>query len=412
MRRIDHSWLILATGFAVLFFGGGSRFAFGLMLKPMTDDLGWSRSSVSLAVTTFMLVSALAMPVVGRLVDRHSMRWILAISAAVAATGIGLVARVSEPWHLFALYGVVYAVGQAGTSTGPVSVLMTRWFPRNRGLAASSAISGNAIGQLVLIMLLASLLTWLGWRTSFAVLGIVSLAVVPLVLATVRPSPVAADAGPDSEGASPFLEAGASLGEALRSRQLWSLIAIYGVCGFQDFFVATHVVAFAEDQGVGPLLAGNVLALMGLMGLIGVVTSGFLADRFGASRPTAICFGLRIAIFAGAVFFQSTAGVVVFALAYGFTFLITAPLTVVFVGNIFGTEKLGSISGVISMVHQIAGGLGAFVGALIFDQWGSYDRAFLLMLVLSIAALAAVATVGETPVSLDRSTADGHGTTL
>ena len=111
MRRFDHSWLILATGFAVLFFSGGSRFAFGLMLKPMTDDLGWSRSSVALAVTTFMLVSALAMPVVGRLVDRYSMRWVLAISAATAAAGIGLIARISAPWHLFALYGLVYAIG-------------------------------------------------------------------------------------------------------------------------------------------------------------------------------------------------------------------------------------------------------------------------------------------------------------
>ena len=404
MRRIDHSWVILATGFAVLFFSGGSRFAFGLMLKPMTDDLGWSRSSVSLAVTTFMLVSALAMPVVGRLVDRHSVRWVLAISAAVAAVGIGLVARISSPWHLFALYGLVYAIGQAGTSTGPVSVLMTRWFPSHRGLAASSAISGNAIGQLVLIMLLASLLTSLGWRTSFALLGVVSFAVVPLVLATVRSSPYVVDGEQDVEGLSPALGAGASLGEALASRQLWSLIAVYGVCGFQDFFVATHVVAFAEDQGVGALLAGNVLALMGLLGLIGVVASGFLADRFGASRPTAICFGLRIAIFAGILLFQSTAGIVVFALAYGFTFLITAPLTVVFAGNIFGTEKLGSISGVISMVHQIAGGLGAFVGALIFDQWGSYDRAFILMLMLSVAALVAVATVRESPVSIGRST--------
>ena len=281
---------------------------------------------------------------------------------------------------------------------------MTRWFPRHRGLAASSAISGNAVGQLVLIMLLASLLTSLGWRASFAILGVASFAVVPLVLATVRSSPAVADAARDAEGVSPALDAGASLGQALASRQLWVLIAIYGVCGFQDFFVATHVVAFAQDQGVGALLAGNVLALMGLTGLIGVVASGFLADKFGASRPTALCFGLRVAIFAGILYFQSTAGILAFALAYGFTFLITAPLTVVFAGNIFGSARLGSISGVISMVHQIAGGLGALVGALIFDQWGSYDRAFLLMLLLSISALAAVATVREAPASLGRTT--------
>ncbi len=79
---------------------------------------------------------------------------------------------------------------------------------------------------------------------------------------------------------------------------------------------------------------------------------------------------------------------IAFALLFGFTFLITAPLTVVFAGSIFGPARLGAVSGTISMVHQIAGGLGAFVGAWIFDRWGSYDRAFVLMLALTAAAIA------------------------
>ena len=70
MRRFDYSWVILGSGFTILFFSGGSRFALGLMLRPMTEDLGWSRSVLSLAVTIFMLMSALALPLVGRLLDR------------------------------------------------------------------------------------------------------------------------------------------------------------------------------------------------------------------------------------------------------------------------------------------------------------------------------------------------------
>ena len=96
MPRISHSWLILATGFVVLFFSGGSRFAFGLMLKPMTDELGWSRSSLSLSVTAFMIVSALALPFVGRLLDRHGPRWIIVSGSLIGAVGIGLMGRVSR----------------------------------------------------------------------------------------------------------------------------------------------------------------------------------------------------------------------------------------------------------------------------------------------------------------------------
>ena len=96
-------------------------------------------------------------------------------------------------------------------------------------------------------------------------------------------------------------------------------------------------------------------------------------------------------LFALVIYFQDTTGVAAFALLYGFTVLITAPLTVVFGGNIFGPTRLGTVSGTISMIHQVSGGLGAVVAAFIFDRWGSYDRAFALMLVLAV--LAAVTTL-------------------
>ena len=396
MRRLDYSWVILSTGFAILFFSGGSRFAFGLMLKPMTEELTWSRSSLTLAVTLFMIVSALALPAVGRLVDRYSLRWIIGAGTLFSALGIGLMGRVAAPWQLFLVYGLLYALGNAGISNPAVGVMISRWFQRRRGLANSVAVSGNALGQLVIIMLLATFLATLGWRTSFHVLGAVNLVVLlPLVLAAVR-------SGPPSPPPVPW---GNSLGEKransvtspvtlrslLASRQLRLLILVYAICGFQDFFVVTHVVAFAQDQGIRPVLAGNLLAFMGLMGLAGVLLSGASADAFGASRPTAVCFLMRVGIFALVVFFQGTPAVAAFALLYGFTFLITAPLTVVFAGNLFGPRNLGTVTGIISMVHQIFGGLGALAGAVIFDRTGNYHSAFVLM--LALAAVAAVATL-------------------
>ena len=66
MPRFSISWVILGAGFLILFFGGGSRYSLGLVLKPMTEDLGWSRSTLSLAATCFMVTSALALPLAGR----------------------------------------------------------------------------------------------------------------------------------------------------------------------------------------------------------------------------------------------------------------------------------------------------------------------------------------------------------
>ena len=143
MRRLEYRWMILATGFTVLFFNGGSRSALGLMLKPMVDELDWTRSTLSLGATAYMVVSALAMPFVGRLADRYDLRWIMGAGAAVGAVGIGLMSVVSAPWQLFVVYGLVFALGNAGISNPVVSVMTVRWFPDRRGLANSVAVVGQ-----------------------------------------------------------------------------------------------------------------------------------------------------------------------------------------------------------------------------------------------------------------------------
>ena len=178
-----------------------------------------------------------------------------------------------------------------------------------------------------------------------------------------------------------------TLREALASRRLQLLLVIYVVCGFQDFLVATHMVAFALDEGVETLLAGNMLAFMGLTGLAGVLLAGVLNDRFGPVLPTALCFALRIVLCALLLLSREPAVIVGAALLYGVTFWMTAPLAVVFARESASIALLGTVSGLITMAHHVAGGIGALAGASIFDAYGSYTRAFVAMLVLSVVAL-------------------------
>jgi predicted MFS family arabinose efflux permease len=103
--------------------------------------------------------------------------------------------------------------------------------------------------------------------------------------------------------------------------------------------------------------------------------------------PTALTFAARVAVFALVMVDQSTISVVIFALVFGATFLVTAPLTVVFVLENFGTRHLGAITGLITMVHQICGGVGAYFGAVLFDATGNYNAAFAAMFALSLAAM-------------------------
>jgi predicted MFS family arabinose efflux permease len=135
------------------------------------------------------------------------------------------------------------------------------------------------------------------------------------------------------------------------------------------------------------LTAGHLLALMGLTGLAGVIASGWVSDRAGPVWPTAAAFAARIVMFGWIALDQSPASVAVFALVFGATFLVTAPLTVVFVRESFGTKSLGALTGLITMVHQIFGGIGAYAGAAIFDATGGYEAAFVVMLTSAVLAL-------------------------
>ena len=369
----------LAACFLVLLVGGGARLAIGLTFRPMVDEFGWSRGALGLAVALYMLVSAVATFVAGRMADRISPRALLIGGTILGGIGIALMSEVSQPWHALTLYGVVFAIGNGAASLVIVGVIVMRGFPGRAGLANAVAISGMSIGQLLMIAMLAAVLVQIGWRSVFVWIGAAHLVLLPLLFA------LPGDGRATAAAAAPE---GLSLRAAARTRQFWLLIAIYAICGMDDFFVTTHVAAFAQDRGLGALLAGNLLAFMGLTGLAGVIASGYVSDRFGPVWPTAAAFAARILVFGWIALDQSPLSIALFALVFGATFLVTAPLTVVFVRESFGMRHLGALAGLITMVHQIFGGVGAYLGAAIFDATGGYDAAFVTMLVSAILALA------------------------
>lgn len=371
---------ILFAGFLVLFVAGGSRFAVGLTLRAIVDDLGWGRSELGLAVALFQFVSAGAMFAAGYLVDRNGPRLVLIGGLLVSGVGIGLMSLMAEPWHALLLYGVIYALGNGAASMIPVAVIVTRAYPRRTGIANAAVMSGMSAGQLVMIASLAALMLMLSWRSVYLLLGLAHLVLLPLLMLAI-PKTTAGQ----NKAARP--DEGLSVREAARTGRFWLLLAVYAICGFDDFFVSTHVVAFAQDRGADLLVAGNLLALMGLTGLIGVVAAGAFSDRVGPVWPTALAFAARVAVFLLVMIDQSTLSVATFALVFGLTFMVTAPLTVVFVSQSFGTRHLGALTGLITMVHHVFGGVGAYLGAAVFDFTGTYNGAFALMLAVSFVAL-------------------------
>ncbi len=395
---------LLATCFLIMFVGSGARFVIGLTLLPMAYEFSIGRGLLGITVGIYFVITAACMFWAGRMIDRFEPRAVLAWGLLISAIGMGLISVISQPWQLVALYGVVFAIGNGLASITPVSVLVTRRFPVQAGIVNGLITAGMSAGQLFIIATITFVMLAVGWRWVYAGVGLAHLALLPLLYLnpiqaepplSAKVSEAVAPAAPHGDGL--------SLAEAARTRYFWLLITIYALCGLDDFFVSTHLVAFAHDNDVGPLVAGNLLALIGLAALIGALASGAWADQWGLIWPVLACFVLRIVSFGLIMVDTSSLSISIFTILFGFTFLMTAPLTVLFVRDVFGTAAIGTISGLVIMVHHMFGGLGAWFGGLIFDYSGNYEPAFLIMLASSLAALVLT-------LALKRSSPARHGT--
>jgi len=398
--NLFYGWYILAASFVILFFNSGARFSFGVMFKPMIAEFGWDRSSISLAFFLNMTLYALSLTIVGRFYDRCGPKWVIVISTILLSAGYTLISLVSSLWQFFVYYGILAAIGLGGTSVPLIAALVSKWFEKWRGLAISLALSGNSLGHFALVPLFTIFALRYGWRASYFYIGLIMLVVnITLVLLVIK-------GDPDDLGQRPFGCQGRgelhgeeaqispienprdlSLREAMRTGSFWLFLIVMFICGTGDFFVTTHLIPFVTDYGISPTTAGNMLAWYGLMSLAGVMVAGPASDLIGNKIPIALTFLLRFLSFLLILKYQNLASFYVFALTFGFTHLITAPLTPTLIGKLYGFSHVGLISGFITTVHHSAGGFWAYMGGLIFDETGSYRLVFILSAIMALAAI-------------------------
>jgi predicted MFS family arabinose efflux permease len=177
-----------------------------------------------------------------------------------------------------------------------------------------------------------------------------------------------------------------SLREAIRTNSFWLFLIVMFVCGSGDFLVTTHLIPFVTDHGIHPAKAGNMLAWLGLMSLFGVLIAGPASDLFGNKIPIAIAFLLRFGAFLLILTYESPTSFYLFSIIFGFTYLVTGPITTTLLGRLYGFSHIGLLSGFVTTVHHLGGGFWAYLGGLLFDQTGSYRLAFICSAIMAFVA--------------------------
>jgi MFS family permease len=384
----------------MLFFNSGTQYTLGVMFKPIIREFGWSRSAVSLVFLVNMVVFALALTVVGKLYDRFGPKWIIIISTLFVSGGFVLTSFIHTFGQFFFSYGLLAAAGPAGIGVPLISTVVSKWFEKSRGLALSISLAGSSIGAFVLVPVLSLAAVSYGWRSSFFLLGLIVLAVnIVLAIFVIKGDPHHLNTRPfgarqdDIEKAvtetSAPSEKLASIGlrGAARSRSFWLFLVTMFICGSGDFFATTHFINFATDYGVSSLTAGKMMGWFGLMSMVGVLVTGPVADRIGSKIPIILTFLLRFALYLFVLKYKSVTSLYVYALLFGFTQLVTAPLAPMLMGRLYGFGHIGILAGVVNTVHFLGGGFWTYLVGLIFDRTGSYQLAFALSALMAVAAV-------------------------
>ncbi|MBW2409287.1 MAG: MFS transporter [Deltaproteobacteria bacterium] len=407
--RIFYGWYILVGCFFLLFFQSGARHSFGVMFKPMIAQLGWDRASISLAFFLNMTLFAITLTVAGRFYDRYGPRWVIFISAIFMAAGYISMSRIESLWEFYLYYGIIAAIGVGGASVPLVAAVMSKWFEKRRGLTISLALTGNCIGQFVLVPLFTEFVLHWDWRASYLLIGFIILVVnTILAFGVIKGDPQDFGLQPqvypglqnrdqadtDHPGEN---DTGADLGlrEALGTYSFWLFLAMMFICGSGDFLVSAHIIPMVTDYDFSPQTAGYMLAGFGLMSMGGILIAGPVSDLIGNKIPIAITFILRIGLFVMILKYQNLVSFYVFALLFGFTFLITAPLTATLAGKMYGFTHVGLLSGFITTIHHFGGGFWAYMGGLLFDRTGSYRLIFILSAILASIALVCTVFIKE-----------------
>lgn len=355
-------------------------YTFGIFLKPLAEEFGWSRQAVSSAFGFAAIMVALCSPAIGHLLDRYGPRRIILPCITIfGCTFASLSLLTPSIWHLYATFVVLGIVGN-GTAQLAYSRSVSTWFERRRGLAFGLVMTGGAIGAMVLPPIAQALIRNLGWRTACILLGAMVLVIgLPVVGAFVREKPGARH----SAG---VVVPGASLRQGLRSRAFWIMVVVLFLGSISQNGALTHLSALLTDRGISPESAAIALSSMGAASLLGRLVTGWLLDRFFAPR-VAFCL---LTLAAAGVFLLATAhslfmGSLAAALI-GLGMGGEADVTPYLLARYFGLRSFATLYGLTWTAYAIAGAIGPILMGRAFDATSSYQAFVLQLSAISLAA--------------------------
>ena len=384
----------------------GVRQTFGLFSNNFEIDCGITNTEFGLAVALHSLIWGIFTPIFGRFADKYGGSKVVLIGLIFYAVGIFSLGNNLNTGLWFQLnLGLMVGIGLGACSGPMLAPLATKHFPNeNRSKAAGYVTAFGGLGMFMFPALSNFLIIETGWQTTFTVFSIIL--IVMCIPALFIKNPENQNISVNLEQEQKSESAFKILKDSLEHKGFRLLILGFFVCGFQITLVATHVPRYVQDRGLEDWTGFAILSLIGLFNIIGVLIMGHLGDKYSKKILLSALYFLR-AISIGLFIFlpPSQLSAVIFGITFGLLWLATVPATNGIVAQIFGTKNISMLFGIVFLNHQIGSFLGAYLGGLFYDIFGSFDYAWYLAIILSFVAAALHLPIDEKPLSTSKANA-------
>ncbi|MGH7389720.1 MAG: MFS transporter [Candidatus Rokuibacteriota bacterium] len=388
-----YGWVVVGVSATVSSLAWSVRSTFAVFYVALLGEFAWRRGEAALGYSLSWLVLLVFSPLAGWLYDRWGVRLLVPVGGLLLGVALALTGRVTTLWDYYLAFGVLGGAGIACIQM-PAAAIVSRWFDRSRGAAMGVISAGASASAIVFYPVNTYLIVVFGWRTAFAIYGLlVAIVTIPLAAFLYREPPRNVE-GPReaNDGPVPIASGDWTLGRALRSVPFWAVFAMwgFGVIGYQ--IVTTHQVAHALEHGFSAVTLGWLFGLGGACTVAGNVIGGSLSDRWGREWVFALGSAIGIAGIGclgwldGPDDLLLLLGYVVSGVGFGMRISLLAAIP----ADLFAGRHLGVILGAAHGGGGLGGFIGPFLGGWLFDVTGSYRIAFAVAALAIAAAAVAV----------------------
>lgn len=393
--RIFHGWYIVAVAFLAQFTTGGLQaYTLGVFMKPITEELGWTRGAISGVQTAGTVVNGLFAVFIGGILDRRGGRALMLFGAVLSGIGFVALSLMRDIWHFYFIRGMLIAIGNLCLGNLVANVAVSNWFIRKRGRALAIAAMGVPFGGVVLTPLSQMLIDGVGWRNAWVILG--AMVWVVMIVPTAlfirrRPEDVGLrpdgdpSTGPDerklsaSQIAAMKADVEWTTAQAARTPALWMIMIAFGLAHMGLSALTIHIVPYVSDIGFTVAMAAGAQSVQGMSSMTTKLVWGLLLERFDirvVSIASFICSAVGVVLLLEANSIELVyLSIVIFGAGMGGL----GPIQEVVWANYFGRISLGAVRRIGAPMVMVFGAVGPLLAGLVYDATESYRVAFIAL---------------------------------